>query len=237
MKQPVIGITVSQIHKKERFYNQNPSAYAEAIVMGGGLPLLIPNEYPLQQVPGLFQKIDGLLLSGGGDVDIKFFNGMPHPSISEVSEDRDHLEFVLVKEAISAHKPVLGICRGMQVINVALGGTLFTDIHDQYKTNLHHQISDEMGRDYLAHEVNLDAGSKLGKIIKQNQFSVNSFHHQAIQKPAPGLVVTARATDGLIEAVEIAGDAFTLIGVQWHPECLLEHQLQVDLFKAFVAAC
>lgn len=237
MKQPVIGITVSQIHKKDRLYNQNPSAYAEAIVLAGGLPLLIPNEYPLQQVKELLQKIDGLLLSGGGDVAIRFFDGVPHPSISEVSEVRDQLEFALVKEALNAHKPVLGICRGMQVINVAMGGTLYTDIHDQYKTDLNHQIPDEMGRDYLAHEVDLEAGSQLGKIIKQNHFAVNSFHHQAVQKPAPGLVVTARATDGLIEAVEIAGDPFALIGVQWHPECLLEHQIQVDLFKAFVAAC
>lgn len=237
MTKPIIGITVSQINKKDRQYNQNPSAYAEAVVLAGGLPLLIPNEYPLQDATIMFKKIDGLLLSGGGDIDTSFFNGTPHPSISEVSKDRDQLEIALLKQALSDHKPVLGICRGMQVINVALGGTLITDIHDQYHTEINHQIPDEMGRDYLAHEVDLQINSELGRIINQSRFAVNSFHHQTIQKLAPGLVVTARASDGLIEAVEIAGDSFTLIGVQWHPECLLGHKIHQDLFKAFITAC
>jgi putative glutamine amidotransferase len=237
MTPPVIGITVGQIQNKNRFYNRVPSAYAEAIVQAGGLPLLIPLEIPLEGIPDLFKRLDGLLLSGGGDIDIHAFGGKPHPSIFDVSEIRDHLEFALLKHALQAHKPVLGICRGIQVINVALGGTLYTHIPDQFKTQLCHSTPDEKGRDFLAHEINLEPDSKLGRIIGQTQFSVNSFHHQAIQKPAADLVVTAHASDGLIEAVELSGDAFNLVGVQWHPECLLEHEIQVKLFKAFVAAC
>jgi len=237
MTKPIIGITVSQAHKKDRLYNQIPSAYAEAIVKAGGLPLLVPIEYPLGQVFDLFERIDGLLLSGGGDIDIQAFNGDPHPAVSDVSIERDQLEFALLKGALQAQKPVLGICRGIQVINVALGGTLYTHIPDQFDSKLEHSTSDEKGRGFLAHEIDLESNSKLGKIIGQSHFAVNSFHHQAIQRLAADLVVTAHASDGLIEAVEIPGDAFTLIGVQWHPECLLDLQIQLELFKAFVAAC
>ena len=237
MEKPLIGITISQIHKANQVVNQNPSAYSEAILLGGGLPILIPNEFPLNQIPDLFSRMDGLLLSGGGDIDINSFNGEPHPTVAEVSAMRDQLEFHLLEQAIQSHKPVFGICRGLQAINVALGGTLYTDIPDQYPNAVDHNSPDHQGRDFLAHEVTLEQESALGKIIGQNVISVNSFHHQAIKKTAPGLVVTGRASDGLIEAVEWSGSSPFLIGVQWHPECLLHIEHQQNLFKAFIAAC
>lgn len=237
MTTPIIGITVSKIFENHRYYNQNPSAYAEAVVRAGGLPLLIPIEFPVSQTLNILDRVDGLLLSGGDDVDYRLYTGEAHPSIEGICVERDQLEIALLKSAIAAEKPVLGICRGTQLINVALGGTLYTHIPAQFDTNINHSTPEENGRDCLVHDVELDPNSKLGKIIGQKKFSVNSFHHQAIQKAAPVLRVTARATDGLIEAVELAGASFGVIGVQWHPECLSAIQSQLEIFKAFTAAC
>ncbi|HCS38827.1 MAG TPA: hypothetical protein DIW44_04485 [Anaerolineaceae bacterium] len=234
---PIIGITVSRNYENFQFYNQNPSAYAEAIVNSGGLPLLIPVEFPLGHITGILSQLDGLLISGGDDVDTRLYDGEAHPAVEGICEERDQLEIELLKNAIQVKKPVLGIYRGIQLINVALGGTLYTHLPAQYKSDLVHSTPEEYGRDTLVHEVELDLDSKLGKIIGINQFQVNSFHHQAIQALASDLVVTARATDGLIEAVELADDPFGVIGVQWHPECLLAIQSQLKIFKAFIAAC
>jgi putative glutamine amidotransferase len=237
MKTPIIGITVSRAQKNHQLYNQNPSAYSDAILQAGGLPLLIPVEYPITQIDILLDHIDGLLLSGGGDLDYRRYAGNAHLSIEGVCEERDELEIELLKGAIQKKMPVLGICRGTQLINVALGGSLYADIPTQYETHIIHSTPEEKGRNSLVHEVELNPNSKLGKIIGQTRFSVNSFHHQAIRVVAPELVVTAYATDGLIEAVELAGDPFGVIGVQWHPECLLNHPSQLEIFKAFLSAC
>jgi putative glutamine amidotransferase len=237
MNPPFIGITVSHIFNNHQFYNQNPSAYAEAIVLAGGLPVLIPIEFPINHITRIIDRLDGLLLSGGEDVDYHLYDGEAHPTIDMACEERDQIEMELLKCAIQTKKPVFGICRGIQLINVALGGTLYTHIPAQYDTKINHNSQREKGRDFLAHEVELDQNSKLGRIIGQNRFFVNSFHHQAIQAIAPNLRVTAHATDGLIEAVELADDPFGLIGVQWHPECLLDIQSQLEIFKTFIFAC
>ena len=237
MTPPIIGITVSRNFENLHPYNQNPSAYSEAIVMAGGLPLLIPIEFPLAQINKLIAHMDGLLISGGDDIDPQLFGAETHPSVAGICETRDQLEMELLNTAIQAKKPVLGICRGLQLINVALGGTLYTHIPAQFTTSLIHNSPEENGRNCLVHDVELELNSKLGRIIGLNRFSVNSFHHQAIQTPAPDLMVTARATDGLIEAVELIDNPFGMIGVQWHPECLLAIPSQLDIFKAFTAAC
>lgn len=237
MTPPIIGITVSRNFENYQFYNQNPSVYAEAIVRAGGLPLLVPVEFPLASIKLLITTIDGLLISGGDDVDYRLYGGEAHPTIEGICQQRDQLEMELLKGAIQAKKPVLGICRGIQLINVALGGTLFTHIPAQFTTDLVHSTPEENGRSSLVHEVELEANSKLGRIIGLKRFQVNSFHHQAIQIPAPDLRVTARASDGLIEAVELADNPFGVIGIQWHPECLLAIESQLKIFKAFTAAC
>ena len=236
MTSPIIGITVSQIKSKNRRQNFNPSAYAQAVVQAGGTPLLIPNEFPISEIPVLFKKIDGLLLSGGGDIDPILYHGTPHPKISGISADRDRLEFALLDQAINNNKPVFGICRGLQVINVFLGGTLYSDLPDQRPSEIQHSTPDDLNRDFLAHEVQVNLQSRLGNILQRERILVNSFHHQAIFKPASDLVVTAHATDGLIEAIELPGDNYRLMAVQWHPEDLTSHVKQLQLFKSFILA-
>ncbi|MRS03457.1 gamma-glutamyl-gamma-aminobutyrate hydrolase family protein [bacterium] len=236
MTPPIIGITVSRNHKNQRSYNLNPSDYSEAIVLAGGLPILLPVEFPLPQINSILSHLDGLLISGGGDIDNHLYGGEAHHTISGICEARDKLEMELLQAAILMKKPVLGICRGMQLINVALGGTLYTDIPEQFKTTLIHNSPEENGRDNLVHEVELELNSNLGRIIGQEQFRVNSFHHQAIKSLSPDLMVTAHATDGLIEAVEMVDKPFGVIGVQWHPECLITIPSQLALFRSFIAA-
>ena len=237
MTSPIIGITVSKLLNKQRFYDRIPSAYSEAIIRAGGLPILIPVEFPISNITKLLGQLDGLLLSGGGDVSSAFYNGESHPDIVGVCEERDQLEIELLKNALKANKPVLGICRGTQLINIALGGTLYAHIPGQFKTDIIHNTPEEKDRDCLVHEVELDPNSKIGRITGQNRITVNSFHHQAIRTVAPGLRVTARATDGLIEAVELPDEPFGVIGVQWHPEDLISIPSQFEIFKAFTAAC
>ena len=238
MTPPIIGITVSRNFENHQFYNQNPSAYSEAIVLAGGLPILIPIEFPLKDITSLLNHINGLLISGGDDVDNQLYGGEAHPSVEGICLKRDKLEIELLDNAIQMKKPVLGICRGMQLINVALGGTLYTHVPEQYKSDLIHNTPEENGRSNLVHEVELDMDSILGRIVGINRFQVNSFHHQAIQMLSSDLKVTARATDGLIEAVEMnSGDSFGVIGVQWHPECLTNIESQTNIFKSFITAC
>ncbi|KAF0109440.1 MAG: putative glutamine amidotransferase [Chloroflexi bacterium] len=237
MSQPIIAITVSQIHPNGINLNSLSSAYVNSVKKAGGLPLMIPNEFPLEEIIALCGRVDGVLFSGGEDVDIKLFDGEPHPEIGDPSEERDRLEIALVKEALANHLPILGICRGVQVINVALGGTLYTHIPAQFNTATEHSTPESKGKNFFAHEVNIAPDTKLARIIAKTTILVNSFHHQAIKDLAPGLMVTASSTDGLIEAVEIPGDPFTLIGVQWHPEGIQEKEEQQKLFRAFVTAC
>jgi putative glutamine amidotransferase len=236
VKKPIIGITMSQKITAIKT-DALSSAYSNAVIRAGGLPILIPNTFPVEHIKRLLEKLDGIILSGGGDVAHHLFNGEPHAEIGNVSQDRDSIEVNLVKLALNKHFPIFGICRGIQVINIAMGGTLFTHIPAQYKTTIDHNSPDIKGRDFLAHEVNINPESELFRAMETKNIRVNSFHHQAIKDLAPGLVVTATASDGLIEGVELIDCAFPFFGVQWHPECLPDLREQRNLFSAFIAKC
>ncbi len=235
MKRPVIAITTNFTSNE---LEGNPiSAYAAAIVAAGGTARLIPRDIPENSYTSLREEYDGLLLSGGGDVDILLFSGEANPAIGIPSPQRDRLEITLAKLAVESGWPLFGICRGIQVLNVALGGALITDIPSQYKTSIQHATPAEAGRQYLAHTVKIEKKNLLARIIREEEILVNSFHHQAIKSPAERLVVTARAWDGLIEAVELPGTEKPVIGVQWHPENLQHLQSHKALFEAFVESC
>jgi putative glutamine amidotransferase len=236
MERPLIGITATPEALRYNGKRDTLSQfYSRAVEQAGGIPLILPTHTYLHCLPELRQRLSGVLLSGGGDIDPKRFAGVESPTVDGVSHDRDELEFHLVKFSRETNWPLLAICRGEQVMNVALGGTLYTDIPSQYATPLVHSTSTEKGRDFLAHEVTIQAGTHLAEIIGAERLGVNSFHHQVIQTVAPSLRVTAHATDGLVEGVELADHPFFL-GVQWHPECLTAHAEERALFAAFVQA-
>ncbi len=232
----LIGITTSHATTGENANrNHVPDAYIEAVVRAGGLPVLVPVGYPLDRLPDLRAGLDGLLLTGGDDVDPALFGGQPHPKVGGVDAGRDSLEMGLVRLAANTGWPFLAVCRGIQIMNVALGGTLYTHILDQLPGALQHGLWDVHPRDYLAHEVKLQAGSRLEAVLGGPSAGVNSFHHQGVEQVAPGLAATAWAPDGLVEGLELRGHPFGL-GVQWHPECLPQEQPQAALFRAFVEA-
>lgn len=209
-------------------------AYTQAIIQAGALPVLVPLGLPV--LPELTSRLDGLLFTGGGDIHPKFYQSEDHPLIEGIDVERDRLEIELVCAAVEDNLPFLGICRGLQVFNVALGGSLYADITSQVPGSLPHSRFPEQARDYLAHPVEISAGSCLAGLMGAGSKKVNSMHHQGIRNLAPGLQATALAPDGLVEAVELPGHPFAL-AVQWHPECLLEHKTAQALFQAFVKAC
>lgn len=236
MNAALIAISASRISSKlplpQTAVNE---AYSRAVQSAGGLPLLIPNHVTDAELQAIFARVDGVLLTGGGDVNPMHFNGRPHQRIGEVDDDRDRVELGLARLAVEHGKPFLGICRGCQVINVALGGTLYTDIGDQLPGALRHDWYPEIPRDTLAHSVRLKEGSRLRTILGAEDTGVNSLHHQGLEQVAPVLQPVAWAPDGLVEAVELDGHPFGL-AVQWHPEWLQAHAPMRALFAAFISA-
>ena len=210
-------------------------AYIRAVRRAGGTPVLIPPGLNGDELATLRRRLDGLLFTGGGDIDPALFNGKPHPRVYDIDPERDALEISLVQMAAESQWPFLGICRGIQVINVALGGTLYTDIADQHPGAQRHDWYPNIPRNHLAHPVTLEPTSRLAGILAGPIVSTNSLHHQGLEQIAPSLAVTGLAPDGIVEAVEISGHPFA-VGVQWHPEWLQEDPVMRDLFKALVDA-
>lgn len=236
MPQPLIGITIYRSTPGDRTpYFAVSESYVHSIQRAGGIPVLLPNGLSQSHLESLRSSLDGIMFTGGGDLDPQLYNGNPNERVYGIEPDRDQQEIALVRLASSSGWPFLGICRGIQVINVALGGTLFTDIADQLPGALRHDWYPDIRRDYLAHTVAVKEGSRLAVILGGTTVPVNSLHHQGVQQIASGLNPMAFAPDGLLEAVELAEHPFGL-GVQWHPECLPELPAMQALFKAFVDA-
>ena len=211
--------------------------YVDAIETAGGIPLMVPHNLGGDSLRVLFDRLDGLLLSGGGDIDPAIYGEEPHPDVDGISADRDRVELALARWAVDQHKPLLAICRGVQVLNVALGGTLVQDIPSQVADALPHRFDEKTTpRGYLAHSVSIEPDSLLRAVIHSTAASVNSWHHQSLKQVADPLRVVAESPDGIIEAVEVPGQRFVL-GVQWHPEWLFETQPEMlRLFTALIEA-
>lgn len=234
---PVIGLTSTlSTNASGSPVCQVGQAYVRAIQKAGGIPLVIPLGIDQEQIKALVSRLDGLLLTGGGDIDPETFKGASHPKVYGIYPERDALEFFLLEAALAANKPFLAICRGIQVLNVAFGGDLYTHIQDQVENSLKHDWFPKFPRDKMAHTVRLIPGSKLHRIFGMDEIRVNSLHHQGIKTVGDSLKATAFAPDGLVEGLEVDGTGFAL-GVQWHPECLPEDEKMANLFKAFIAAC
>ena len=235
MPKPLIGITT----RNGKDSDGHPTttlqhSYSNAVLQAGGIPMPIPSMLPADDFLGLYSRLDGILFSGGGDVSLEYFNGSDHPRIGEVDEKRDTTEITLMRTAVQDKKPLLGICRGAQVMNVALGGTLYTHIIDQLKGAIDHDYPGSLRRT-IVHPVNVDESSRAAEIFGETLLHVNSLHHQGLKDIAPGLKVAGYAPDGLPEVVELSDHPYA-VGVQWHPEWLTDQPAMQRLFKSFVKA-
>lgn len=227
---PVIGIAMS---KDEQGFRLGED-YVRAVEDAGGLAVGLPPASDVERVVAHASYLHGILIPGGNDVDPNLYGEDITPENGPIEPVRDRFELPLVRWALEQGVPILGICRGMQVLNVAAGGTLYQDIPSQTGTRLQHR--QKAPRSYATHGVNVAEGSMLARALGVTSCRVNTFHHQAVREVAPGFVASAHATDGLVEAIERPGHPFAL-GVQWHPEAMQEEDpVQAALFARFVAA-
>jgi putative glutamine amidotransferase len=237
---PLIGVTMSTT--PDSVQTSTPTrawlndAYLRAVQEAGGIPVLLPPHLDGAALEALWPRLDGVLLTGGGDVDPARFGEAPHPKTAEVSEARDRLEIDVTERAVRAGRPLLAICRGIQVLNVALGGSLHQDIaSDTGGAIVHAQTAP---RDQPTHPVKvMGEGTRLGATLGAPEVEVNSMHHQAIKRLGRGLREVAWAPDGIIEGIEGVDDGPLVLGVQWHPEELVARDAAArNLFRALIAS-
>ncbi|MGG0644207.1 gamma-glutamyl-gamma-aminobutyrate hydrolase family protein [Sporosarcina gallistercoris] len=228
---PLIGITSDIDENGETFLKAD---YSRAILRAGGLPVVLPAG--LEDIEEICDRIDGLLLTGGEDVNPLLFGEEPKRELGKIAPERDTMEMALAKCAVGKDMPVLGICRGHQILNVALGGTIHQHIYSDLEGPLlqHKQQAD---RNYPTHTVRVTEGSRLAEFASAKEILVNSLHHQAVNDVPEPLRVMATATDGIIEALESTKHRFVM-SVQWHPEALSNRsdETSLNLFEGFVAA-
>lgn len=233
---PVIGITPSMgtFENRGDIFRMEVS-YVEAVEAAGGVPVLLPPS--AAGVEELIGIVDGIVFSGGADIrPDRYGDDYVHEKTYGVSDLRDDFEFVLLEAALRVDVPVLAICRGIQVLNVGLGGSLYQDVPTEYPDALTHAQPWEIGSwEHPIHEVAIERDSLIGDLLDANTVGTNSAHHQSLKQVAPGLRVIGRSADGSIEAVEHPDKRFVL-GVQWHPEKMFQvHTEHLRLFAGLVA--
>jgi putative glutamine amidotransferase len=234
VKRPVIGVTIGYSSENREIFALRDD-YVRAVEKAGGLPLVLAPG-TAKDAPALLDHLDGLLTTGGADIDPGLYGETPHETVTRVIPERDALELALSREALRRDLPLLAICRGHQVLNVAIGGTLVQDLPSQWKGAINHDP--EVERWSPAHDVRILPGTRLREILGRERVAVNSFHHQAVKEPGPGAVVSAYSEgDDVVEAIEIPGYRLAL-GVQWHPEAFWDKDGSFQpLFEALVKAC
>ena len=210
---PIIGIVPLIDEKKESFWML--PAYMDGITTAGGLPIMLPLTNDKEEISQLLYTVQGVLLTGGHDVDPSLYGEKPLPECGVISRERDSMESELLAQALERDIPILGICRGIQFLNVYLGGTLYQDLPSQRPSDIEHHQSPPY--DIPVHKVAIMEDSRLFRLLNVKSLSVNSYHHQAIKKKADILKTMAVSEDGIIEAVEMGGKEFVW-ALQWHPE-------------------
>jgi putative glutamine amidotransferase len=239
---PLIGISTSELRPAEGAHFAEHSepprrmlalgiAYLEAIEFAGGIPVILA-PLPPRRLQAIVERLDGICLSGGPDLEPATYGAEPHPELGPTEPDVDLFELSLARAARRSQLPMLAICRGMQVLNVSRGGTLIQHLPELSDDIAHRQ---DRSASNTTHTVNLTAGSRLARIAGGERLEVNSFHHQAIDVLGSGLEPVAHADDGVVEAIEARGEPFT-IGVQWHAECLTDRPEHNGLFDGLIAA-
>ena len=242
---PVVGIPTQTLQSLGGISESIPPSwvmsqrYILTLTTAGAIPWMIPlvDDATLR---GVYDELDAVFLPGGADIDPLTYGAAPHPLCDKTDRERDRVEVSLARWALEEQKPVLGVCRGMQLINIAAGGTLYQDLATEKQGSIKHDYfpfsAQNYSRDYLAHEVTVNEGSRLAGIVGAGSLRVNSMHHQGVRDLGAGLVATAEAPDGLVEALEGEDDSY-LVAVQWHPEALTDNDERTRrLFTDFIAA-
>jgi len=234
VKRPVIGLTIENPRQETEVFRLRED-YVRSVETSGGLPLVLAPGRP-EDAPDLLDHVSGLLLTGGADIDPSLYGETPHPKLGAVFRERDVFELALCREALRRDLPLLAICRGQQVLNVATGGTLVQDIPSEISGAVEHDPDVE--RWQTAHDVVILPRTRLREILGTERAAVNSFHHQSVKQLGRDLAVSARSTDGVVEGIERPADKGRfVVGVQWHPESFWDHPPGFrPLFDAFVAA-
>ncbi|NSW93021.1 MAG: gamma-glutamyl-gamma-aminobutyrate hydrolase family protein [Firmicutes bacterium] len=231
----IIGLTTFLGGKSRSFFSSVNDSYIYSVSAGGGVPVNIPISHNEEDYDSYIEILDGILFTGGDDIVPIYYGENPLKEVDSICSVRDEHEFKLFKKAYERKMPMLGICRGAQLLNVALGGNLYQDINQQIPDSLGHYPT-ESADDELYHSVKIKKESKLGNIFGEEKMYVNSFHHQSVKKLGTNLIITALSEDGIIEGIESIEDRF-LIGVQWHPECLTKRYPKfLKLFNGFIHA-
>jgi putative glutamine amidotransferase len=239
---PLVGVSTSEVRSagdRELVSQGEPprtelalgERYLEAVRAAGGMPVILAPVAP-EAVDSLLGRLDAVVLSGGPDLHPSAYGALPHPELGPTEPELDRFELELARAAVTRGLPVLGLCRGMQVLNVALGGTLHQHLPD-LEGGLNHRQDRASGEP--THRVTLARDSRLTKVIGRRYVEVNSFHHQGLHALGKGLAIAGHAPDGHIEAVEARGRRFTF-GVQWHAECLVDRPEHLALFRGLVRA-
>lgn len=232
-KKPVIGITARV--EKDQTYSLDP-VYGKAILQSGGLPLIVPI-VDEEDIPALCERLDGLIVTGGGDINPSLYGEEPHLRLGAVYPGSDLYEKELILNFLKLDKPFIGMCRGLQMLNISLGGTNYQDLESQFEGTLY-QHKQMALRTHRTHSVTLEDDSQLLSIMGEKSFHVNSFHHQGVKDVSKELKVAARAADGLVEALESDKYQFVM-GIQWHPEefAVEGDEASKKLFDRFVKEC
>ncbi len=239
MKKPIIGINSSRVIKQETAYSHSvieslSNDYVESVIKAGGIPIILPILSDEESIRMQIELLDGVMLSGGVDINPLLYNEEPSPKLGYIYPDKDTFDILIVKIACELNKPVLAICRGHQILNIAFGGTLYQDLSDMEGCYIKHQQQTKDGA--VTHTINIIEDSILYSILGNSTIS-NTFHHQAIKDLAPGFKVTAYSKDNVIEAIEKCDGKF-VIGVQFHPEIMTTYndKNMLKLFEAFISA-
>lgn len=230
MKKPVIGIFSSPLNNPHPSFRTIPCsglniAYSEAVIRNGGIPLIFPYTFDASAIREMIDQCDGVIIPGGVDVDPRYFGEDPHPEIGVIDPDLDAIQMMALAYMEEKQMPVLGICRGCQIMNVYAGGSIYQDLAAEYegKPNLHAQ---KEKRSYAIHKVQLEEGSYLRELLGEESIYTNSMHHQAVHQVGKNLRVVARTADGVVEAIE--HDNGIWLATQWHPEELVDSVPQMN---------
>ncbi len=232
---PIIGLTSQYEHLINRKMIRVNNTFVNAVVDGGGIPIVIPIIKELKDIDRYLDLVNGLIFTGGEDVSSLFFGEEPIREVDTICMARDKMELELFKKAYERSIPILGICRGLQLINIALGGTLYQDINAQVPNSLGHMCGYNIHQGY--HNINISEDSLMFDIFNVDKLAVNSQHHQSIKKLGGNLKITSLTSDGIVESVESINNKFVL-GVQFHPEAMIESENKFrKFFKYFVEIC